>query len=571
MIRVRLVALCFAVMMMLTRVSGAWAIGDDPSLRKPIMDALVAELERTHTLKMEGFDPAYFTSFLYTTSTGWVLNARSGALFDDYELRNRSIYVESRVGDYHFDSSGNGGFQMDVAANTENRTFAGPIEPDADALRSQLWLAADQAYKNALTQYLGKKGKTVYSKTEKEKEGFDDFSREEPQVFESESLDIPFDRAEWADFARELTKRMNAVPEVVEGQVRVALEVETRYYVNTEGARIVETDGLFSFYARATGYADDGMQLQNHFQRYASSKAGLPAKDELRKAADRMVEDLVALCKAEVIDPISAPAILDAQTTGVFFHEAIGHRLEGERMRDTQEGQTFKGKVGAAILPSFIDVHDDPTMDRFAGEDLNGYYRFDTEGVPARRVTLIENGVLRNFLLSRAPIPGFGNSNGHGRGDGKLDPMGRMANLIVTSRKTVSPEALKKALMRETKRQGKPYGLILKNSRGGETMTGRVNFQAFMNVPTLIYKVDPDTGAETLVRGASLVGTPLVSISKILMTDDRPGVFNGFCGAESGFIPVSAAAPAALVGEIELQRTSSPPKRPPILPAPYGK
>lgn len=538
--------------------------------RDTIRSALTSELNRTKDLRMEGFEPPYFVSYSYADSEGWAVGARFGAVFEEYPVRNRSLYVELRVGDYDFDSSGSGGFSMDMSPKAENRVFPGPIEHDADALRGQIWLATDQAYKNALAQYLNKKSDRVYAKKEQEKDGFADFSREDPAVYEGPADTLDADQAKWTAFLRDITERLSRVPELTENYARASVEREDRFFVSTEGANIVESDALFSFFAKAVTYADDGMRLEHSYIEYAGTADSIPTPEELSDKVDKMVEELLALREAPIIDPISAPAILDAETTGVFFHEAIGHRLEGERMRDTQDGQTFKGKVGERILPAFLTVYDDPTRESYAGKDLNGTYHYDSEGVPGERVTLVESGVLRNFLLSRAPIAGFPKSNGHGRSDGKLDPMGRMANLIVESTSTVPHEKMKKMLMREAKKQGKPYGLILKNSRGGETITGRVNFQAFMNMPQLIYKVDPDTGEETLVRGASLVGTPLVSISKIVVTDDRPGVFNGFCGAESGYIPVSAVAPAALVSEIELQRSVTQPKRPPILPSPFA-
>ncbi|MBZ0274017.1 TldD/PmbA family protein [bacterium] len=539
-----------------------------------VVSAMRAELERARTLRTENYESPYFVAYHMQSSRMKSLSARFGAIFNDYERSNRNLYVELRVGDYEMDSSGKGGFRWsfdpDMDFQEVYRRYDGPIEDDADAIRAQFWLATDQAYKNALSNFMSKKGKSIYAAPPNEEESYDDFSREEPRVHRGKDLSLAFDKERWATFLKKLSDELTSEPGLVEHEIRVTAEIETRYFVNTEGAVIVDDDALLTFYAWARAYAPDGMELTHNVVRYAGSDEMAHPFDDLRRATRLMVDELLALREAPIIDPYTGPAILDAQTTGVFFHEAIGHRLEGERMRDTQEGQTFKGKVEDPILPPYISIYDDPTLESAFGEELNGHYAFDSEGVPAERVTLVKDGVLQNFLMSRAPIPGFVKSNGHGRSNGHFDPMGRMAVTIVESARTMPFDKLKKELIAEVKRQRKPYGLILKRSQGGETSTSRVNFQAFANKPTLIYKVDPATGKETLVRGAELVGTPLVSISKIIATGEEPGVFNGFCGAESGMVPVSAIAPPALVSEIELQRTGQQLKRPPILPPPFA-
>jgi TldD protein len=201
---------------------------------------------------------------------------------------------------------------------------------------------------------------------------------------------------------------------------------------------------------------------------------------------------------------------------------------------------------------------------------LNGWYTFDDEGVAARKVTLVDNGVLRDYLKSRTPITGSLRSNGHGRAEGTGDPMGRMANLFLRSTKKVSVGKLKEMLLEEVRRQGKPFGLIIRDITGGSTNTSNFGYQAFKGQPRLVYRVDAKTGAETLVRGVEMVGTPLTTVSRIVATSDTEGVFNGFCGAESGFVPVSTVAPAVLMSEIELQRTQKAAERAPLLPPPWS-
>jgi predicted Zn-dependent protease len=343
-----------------------------------------------------------------------------------------------------------------------------------------------------------------------------------------------------------------------------------RWFTSSEGAAIVTEEVLYGVHVQALARAEDGQLLENGRDWYARGEAGLPSPDALRREVRNVIRELEALRRAPALDPYTGPAILAAEAAGVLFHEAVGHRLEGDRQDDDKEGQTFKGQVGRAVLPPFLSVVDDPTIERAGGEALNGFYRFDDQGVAAQRALLVEDGVLRGYLLSRKPVKGFARSNGHGRSQGGQPPVARMANLVVTSRKQVPMVELKRMLVEEAKRQGKPYGLVIQDIVGGNTNTMSYGFQAFKGTPRLVYRVDVATGREELVRGVELVGTPLTSVNKILAAGGEPKVFNGFCGAESGYVPVSTVAPAVLVAEVELQRVARANERSPILPSPWG-
>src|SRR5262249_18347312 len=201
---------------------------------------------------------------------------------------------------------------------------------------------------------------------------------------------------------------------------------------------------------------------------------------------------------------------------------------EGERLSDESEGQTFKGQIGRQVVPSFLDLVDDPTRQKLAGVSLNGYYQFDDEAVPAQPVTLIDHGVLRTYLMSRKPVTGVPASNGHGRAAGASDPMARRGVTIVSSHRQVPYAKLKQMLLDEVRRQGKPFGLIIRDITGGNTNTNSYGYQAFKGMPRLVYKVDAKTGAESLGRGVEVVGTPLASINKIVATSDTTGGVNGY-------------------------------------------
>jgi TldD protein len=281
-----------------------------------------------------------------------------------------------------------------------------------------------------------------------------------------------------------------------------------------------------------------------------------------------MVESLQALRSAPIIDPYTGPAILSGRAAGVFFHEIFGHRIEGQRQRSENEGQTFSRQINKPVLPGFLSVMDDPTSPRLAGVDLNGYYPFDDEGVSAQPVIVVENGILKNFLLSRLPLPGFAQSNGHGRKAPGYRAAGRQGNLIVEASHPVPNNQLREMLIAEVKRQGKPFGLYFDDISGGFTTTDRSSPQAFQVTPIMVYRIYADGRPDELVRGVDLIGTPLTSFSKIVAAGDKPEVFNGYCGAESGSIPVSAVSPAILTTQIEVQKKPTSSERLPILPPP---
>jgi TldD protein len=300
----------------------------------------------------------------------------------------------------------------------------------------------------------------------------------------------------------------------------------------------------------------------------AETVDGLPKQADLEATVRTLGTSLEALRKAPVTEPFDGPAILSGRAAAVFFHEVLGHRLEGQRQRGDEEGQTFTKDVGKEILPDFLSVADDPTITTFANTWLSGNYQYDDEGQKAERVDLIQDGVLKTFLMSRLPIASFAASNGHGRAESGHVPTGRQGNLIVSSTKTVPEAKLREQLIEEAKRQGKPYGLYFEDISSGFAVTQRNSPQAFQVMPLVVWRVYVDGRPDELVRGVSIVGTPLAAMKRIVATGDKSEVFNGECGAESGTIPVSAVAPAMLVSEMETQRQPQGTARPPILPIP---
>jgi predicted Zn-dependent protease len=350
--------------------------------------------------------------------------------------------------------------------------------------------------------------------------------------------------------------------------VVLAVERETKSMVSTEGTRLVDGRNFTSISISARGKAADGMDLAAMQDFQGADLSRMPKPEVIEAAVKRVSTDLAGLLNAPTVEPFIGPAILSGRAAGVFFHEIFGHRVEGHRQKDEAEGQTFTKAIGTAVLPDFLSVVFDPTRKSIDSTDLNGTYSYDDEGIKAAPVVVVEDGILKTFLMSRSRIHGFDHSNGHGRRQPGAEIVSRQSNLIVESKKTVSASRLREMLLAEIKRQNKPYGLYFQQVTGGYTLTQRRGLQAYTVIPLIVYRVYPDGRPDELVRGADIVGTPLSSFAKILVTSDQSDVFNGYCGAESGNVPVSAVSPALLVSEIEIQKKDHSQDRPPLLTAP---
>jgi predicted Zn-dependent protease len=538
--------------------------------REQVIGAMQAELTRSmREMRHRDFEPPYFMAYALEHVEDVEVAGKYGSVVVNDSSVARTAYVEVRVGDYAFDNFANvDGESFRMSDYQPDRSA--PLGSDEAAIRGTFWLLTDETYKKAISDYLTKRGSSVYDTDEKIETP--SFSKEPVVKFRDEISPVVVDRADWERQVREVTAEMKSHPGILDSSMEVTARRSVRYFVNSEGSTVVEESRIYAIQLSAWTRADDGQLLDNGRSFYAREMSGLPDLATLKTHAHAMATELEALAKAPKLDPYTGPAILAPEASGVLFHEVIGHRLEGERQRDEEEGRTFKGRVGQAVLPEFLSVSDDPTLAQFGRHQLNGFYLYDEEGVRAQRVSLIERGVLRGFLKSRTPIEGSLESNGHGRAQGIRKPMARMANLVVEAdpSKVVSEVELKAMLIAEVKRQGKPFGLIIRDITGGSTNTSGWGYQAFKGSPRLVYKVDPETGAETLVRGVELVGTPLTSINKIVAASNTSDVFNGYCGAESGYVPVSTVAPSLLTTEIELQRKPEESQRAPILSAPWN-
>src|SRR3989442_2268564 len=548
--------------------NGALAQRSAPS---PVLQALEQEMKRAFGVLKQKGDPApYFISYSVREDSSINIEAAHGASRSSDRDHSRLLDVDVRVGDYQLDNTHQ--IRGQRGTNTgPNFTYPVlmPIDDDVDALRSVIWLETDQKYKAAVERFIQVKANRAIKVDEEDTSA--DMSRESKQTATLPLSAININVGDWENKLKAYSALFKKYPEVYERTVSLSSSANNDYMVNSEGASIQHgrSSVRLSIYARTK--AEDGMELYRFeaFDGYSMDR--LPGDEKIRQTIKAMVKNLRALRAAPVIEPSTGPAILSGRASGVFFHEIFGHRIEGHRQKNESEGQTFTKKVNQPVLPDFISVVDDPTAERIGGIDLNGHYAFDDDGVPAQKVSVVEKGVLKNFLMSRSPVSGFENSNGHGRKAPGYRTVGRQGNLIVQATNTITDARMRAMLVDEAKKQGKTFGLLFKDISGGFTLTTRANPQAFEVTPIMVYRIYADGRPDELVRGVDLIGTPLTSFSQIVAAGDTPEVFNGLCGAESGYVPVAALSPSILTAQIEAQKKAKSSDRQRILPPPPFK
>ena len=531
------------------------------SAQLPLLGVMEKELGRAKT-ELGKLDPApYFLS--YSVSDHELVNvaASQGALLNSTVLRVRYGAVHTRIGTDKLDNT----HDENRGSGIESSLL--PLGDDPDALSRVLWKLTFEGYRKAQRAYLNVKTQTAVRA--KEDDTSPDFSEEAPQTsISAPAPPLGIDVKRWEEQARRYSAILKKYPDVEESYVNFSAQQSNLYLASSEGSRVVTPSTTIRLVVYAATHAEDGMDLMRVETFQATTAAKLPSDAEVTAKVEKMAADIQRLKSAPVTEPATVPALLSGRAAAVFFHEVLGHRLEGHRQRDEKEGQTFTKKVGQPVLPEFLSVSDDPTQKELNGVELAGYYAFDDEGMPGSRVDLIEHGTLKNFLMSRMPINHFARSNGHGRAQAALMPTGRQGNLMVTSTHTVKDAEMRQQLIDEVKKQRKPYGLYFEDIQGGFTLTTRFTPQAFQILPVMVWKVYPDGKPDELVRGVDIVGTPIAALNRIVVTGNTEQVFNGICGAESGSVPVSASAPSILFSEMEVQKRGHQRMRPPLLPPP---
>jgi len=536
---------------------------DSPAKRSPLLAAMQEEMERSVKVLGSQDPPAYYIGYTITDSQRADVSGSNGALLNSSENRNRWLEVAVRAGSYDLDNT----HKIGTRQEQRGGIVPAPTDNDTQVLRRSIWLETDKQYRSAAEALIKiKTGKEV--KIESAEGAAPDFTHEQPHTYIGPENLMQVERKPWEERVRAYTKAFRDSPAVINSIATFSATVQNAYQVTSEGTQLQYGQIRYRLELFIQGKATDGMDLDRYYNFDWVKPADEPDDKAVYAAEATMRKELEGLVKAPINEPSVTPALLTGRAAAVFFHEVFGHRAEGHRQKDASEGQTFAKKVNEQILPDFLSIIDDTTMRKLGNEDLLGYYEYDDEGVKAHRVVLVDHGVLKDFEMSRSPLVGFPHSNGHGRRQLGASPVSRQGNLIVESSKTVTNAQLRAKLIELIKEQKKPYGLLIDDIAGGFTFTGRGQPQAFQVQPLVVYRVFADGRPDQLIRGVDIVGTPLAALTKIVATGDKQEVFNGYCGAESGSVPVAAAAPAILTSELEVQKKETSTDRPPILPAP---
>lgn len=559
----KLISCILLLLIILSSPAHAQSIETDPMVKE-----LQQELDYNFKQLQHQKIPAYFLSLRMADEHVTFIESDMGAASSSIQ-HYRTVTPLVRIGDMSFD---NYKFVNQGTADPSGRNAQGVGVPldgrPLSAVRQATWEATLSRYDIAQKNYAAAKSKVMTSADNEDKAPC--FSSAPVARYYEDELPAStysVDVSAWK-------KRLNGVALVFKdagcletGNINVTFRVIRTWFINSEGSVVVQNRQSARVMLTASIKAVDGMVCPLAQDFFAFTEDKLPSVDRMKQVARDMVTRLKALREAPVADPYSGPAILSGSASGVFFHEIFGHRLEGHRLK--AGGETFKKKVGQRVLPGTFQVYCDPTMTRYNNTDLNGHYVYDDEGVKARRVNNVVNGVLRNFLMSRVPLDGFPESNGHGRSRDGNDPVSRQSNLVVETAHPYTEAQLRDMLIAEAKRQGKEYGYYFRTVTSGYTLTGEGNSLNSFNVsPVEVYRVYTDGRRDELVRGVDLIGTPLSMFSNIVAAGDTPSTFTGECGAESGWVPVSATSPMIFVSQIETQRSKAQRQIPMILPAP---
>jgi TldD protein len=529
-----------------------------------VLTAMQDELSRSMQAYSAADPPAYFLSYTVSDRELVDVSGSNGALLSSTADRARWLEVQSRVGSYQVDDSHKLGDRPPSWTSPGTNV---PIDDDIPVLRREIWRETDRQYR-AAAQALIKVKTSEQVQVQTAEGAAPDFSSEQAHTSIGPRVEIHVDRKPWEERVRRYTAEFSKSPAVLNSIATFTALATDQYQVNTEGTKLAFGQIHYRLELFVQSKAPDGMDIERYANFDWLDPKGAPDETVVFDSIHQLVKETEALDKAPLANPFAGPTLLTGRAAAVFFHEVFGHRAEGFRQKDIAEGQTFTSKVGEQILPSFISIKDDPTEASFGGQMLLGAYPFDDEGVVATNVQLVDKGVLKTFLMGRSPLVDVPHSNGHGRRQLGYVPVARQGNLIVSSTQTATFPELRQKLVKLVKKQGLQYGLLIDDISGGFTFTGRGQPQAFQVTPLVVYRVFADGRPDQLVRGVDIVGTPLVSLTKIVATGDTPEIFNGYCGAESGSVPVSAVAPAILISEMEFAKKETSTDRPPVLPPP---
>lgn len=517
-----------------------------------LIPILKRDAKRALSMSVPGFPKPYYCSFLLKDIHWFNTWASSGSTCRSQTDRSRNVYCDLRVGSYDYDQVADGGLrELDDDLESSSHSAVPIDDKDYDGLRITLWKLLESKFREALTDYNHKEASRI--STLDPNGGLRSFTKVKRASFRHYARMDTVDYEQWGKFCKRASLWLSQLPRLSGSWVEFDVSQETRVFVSTEGGVTVQNSQVFCLSANLHKLTKEGSRLEQEVVLNVGAQDELPSLGEFKKMILEKYEQLQRVSRAKKIHAFSGPVLLYPGPAGLLFHEAVGHRLEGSRLLSSGEGQTFKDQFGKQIFKLPITIRDNPLQKEFNGQRCIGSYVYDDEGAKAQDTVLVEDGVLKGFLSTRAAIQkGRHISNGHARTKQHQRPISRMAVTIIEGKNGQPLDKLKAKLIQEIKRQRKPFGMIVYETNGGETDTTNYDFQAFSGdiaYATLVYP----NGREVCVRGVNFVGTPMQSLSNIVAVGDQPIVDNGFCGAESGLLPITTISPAVLVSNLELQ------------------
>jgi len=533
-----------------------------------LLQTLKSEADRNLTELKKQPLPAYYVSYRVYDVTSHVIVASFGNLMMSNPNSQRLFNAAVRVGSPELDNSHEIKEGNDQGYTNYNYAGLGRLglEDNQEAWKVTLWQKTDEMYVAATKRFEKVKANVAVKVSSEDKSP--DFSVETPEQYIEKPVkfaDAKFDPKVWEEKLKKYSAVFNENKDIIDCQCYLQAELTHKYFADTEGAEIFENRLCFYLGITASAKADDGMDLPLYKSYFAYDLKDLPSDEQIIADAKWLSETLSKLRVAPVAESYSGPVLMAGQAASVFFHEIFGHRIEGARLKNENDAQTFKKKMGEMVLPEDMSVIFEPQLKKSHGFSLNGQYVFDDEGVRGKRVEVVKNGKLSSFLMSRSPIDGFPKSNGHGRGQIYYNTVTRQSNTIIESTDPKSDKELRAMMIEQLKKEGKPYGYLMDQVSGGFTTTGRYMPNAFNVNPLLVYRIYADGRPDEMVRGVDLVGTPLAMFSQIAACGTDYDIFNGTCGAESGGVPVASISPSIYVKMVETQKKSKSQSQPPIL------
>ena len=509
-----------------------------------LLEALLTELDRSKAqLKMDQVDPPYYIEYRVNDVDDYAAEAAFGAVRENQRVRYRVLRVVVRIGDYKQDSYyGQGMGETDIL----------PLDDDPIALRHQIWLATDEAYK-AAGQALTEK-QAALKQFSAEANPVDDFAKAPVVTALEPTVTLKLDEPAWRKAIEDATNLYRQYPDVETVTASLRFSAINEYLVNSEGTVTRSGKETFSVQLNSTAQAADGMRLsRNPFWMVAKAEE-LPAHDKLVAEAKKMLDTVVALRQAPIVEEdyrgpvLFAPDAADDVVAALVGANVLGRKPQLGRPNRTTGA--FATSYKTRVLPNFLSVIDDPTLKDFQGKSLVGNYDVDDDGVKAQPVTLVDNGTLVNYLVGRQPIRDFPSSNGHGRAGAGTFPAPNLGVLVVKSTDAQSPEALKQRVIQMITDQGRPYGYRVETMGPG-------------NTPRLLYRIYPD-GHEELVRGAVFNELDVRALrSDLLAVGNDPMVSN-----RAGGISTTVISPSLLFDELEVKRADTSKDKLPDYPAP---